>query len=419
MNPTDVVITGVGVVSPIGIGAEAFQKGIREQQSGIRRFPPYDRPEFPVRIAADVKDFQAKDYIPRKMIKVMCRDIQLGVAAASLACQHAGLNVEELDPERRGVVCGTDLIHIFPEDFTSAVQAGMENGKFNFSNWGSKALPEIFPLWMLRQLPNMVACQIAILLDARGPNNTITLDEASSLIAINEAAQVIQRGQADLMVAGGAYSRVHLLFELRSFNTQISARYEEPEKVSRPFDLNRDGLVNGEGAGFFVLESREHAERRGANILAQVVSGVCRHEPAGHNRVATGRAIRQTIEQVLADGKLTPQDIGHVNAHGRSTTVDDRVEAQAIASALGDVPVTAMKSYFGDLGTGSGAVELAASVLNLDEGYVPVTLNYETPDPECPINVVQGEPLTGRPRNVLKLNQSYGGQAAAILVAKP
>ncbi len=418
MKSNDVVITGIGVVSPIGIGTEAFEQGIREGRSGVRRFPQYDREEFPIRVAADVNDFVAKDYIPRKMIKVMCRDIQLGVAAASLACKDAGLDIEQLDPERRGVVCGTDLIHIFPEDFTPAVRAAIEDGRFNFSLWGSKSRSEIFPLWMLRQLPNMVACQIAILIDARGPNNTITLDEASSLIAVTEATQVIQRGQADLMIAGGAFSRVHLLFQLRSLNTQISPQYENPQTVSRPFDLNRDGLVNGEGAGFFVLESREHAERRGANILAQVVSGACRYESAGYGKNPTGRAIRQSIQHVLKESGLSPADVGHVNAHGRSTTKDDQLEAQAIAQELGDVPVTAFKSYFGDLGTGSGAVELAASVLNLDEGRVPITLNYETPDPACPINVVSKEPLVGRPKNVLKLSQSYGGQAAALLIAK-
>ncbi|HOM15927.1 MAG TPA: beta-ketoacyl synthase N-terminal-like domain-containing protein, partial [Thermoguttaceae bacterium] len=211
MNPgREVVITGVGVVSPIGVGQEAFWRSLVEGRSGVRRLtsfePTADLPPF----GGEIADFDAKQYVrPRKSLKVMCRDIQLAVAAADLAWTDAHLPAQPPHPDRLGVVLGAEMIQCEPEELAPAFQACMEDGRFEFRHWGPRAMPEIFPLWMLKYLPNMPACHVGIIRDARGPTNTIVLGEVSSLAAIGEAFRVIQRGQADLMLAGGASSRIH------------------------------------------------------------------------------------------------------------------------------------------------------------------------------------------------------------------
>ena len=221
------------------------------------------------------------------------------------------------------------------------------------------------------------------------------------------------------MIAGGAGSRIHPTVFVRSFSSQLSRRCDEPAKASRPFDAKRDGLVNGEGAAAFVLEDRQRAEARGATILARIAGSASAFEPRSNGCPAQGVAIRSAITKALRAARMDPADIGHVNAHGLSTIDDDRIEARAIRDTLGDIPVTAPKSFFGTLGSGAGAVEMAVSVLALGAGIVPVTLNYERPDPACPVNVVHGSLLTATKRTALLLNHTPMGQSAALVLAGP
>jgi 3-oxoacyl-[acyl-carrier-protein] synthase II len=266
----------------------------------------------------------------------------------------------------------------------------------------------------------MLASHVSILRDARGPNNTLHLAGVSSLLSIAEAVSVIQRGAADVMFAGAASSRLHPIDWARAQITrQLSRRQSPPETLSRPFDLERDGEVRGEGAGAFVLESRKFAEARGAKILARVVSWGSSYEGRLNGRAPDGSGLARAIRAALSSGKLTPADIGHVNAHGLSTQLDDRLEAQALAETVPGVPVTALKSYFGNLGPGSGAVEMAASVLSFGTGWVPPTLNYEHPDPACEIPVIAGGGLSGSAPMALLVNQSVSGQGVALVIAAP
>jgi 3-oxoacyl-[acyl-carrier-protein] synthase II len=265
----------------------------------------------------------------------------------------------------------------------------------------------------------MPACHIGIAQDARGPNNTITLGDVSTLWAISEAARAIDRGQADAMIAGGVGARVQPMIWAHEQALQFSRRSDDPAGACRPFDAQRDGMVNGEGSAAFLLESRQSAEARGAKPLARVVAIATTFEPRPDRSPPQGEAIRAAIRQALERAGLEPRHIGHVNAHGMSTTLDDRIEAQAIRAVLGDVPVTAPKSYFGNLGAGGGAVEMAASLLALEHGLVPPTLNYEQPDPECPVNVVHGRPLAADQRTALILNHSRVGQSVAVVLAAP
>jgi 3-oxoacyl-[acyl-carrier-protein] synthase II len=421
-NPREVVITGLGVVSPIGIGAEAFTASLRAGRSGVRPISLFDASGFPVRIGAEVVDFDPKAYVrPRKSLKVMSREIQFGFAAADMAMTAAGLQPGQAEPDRFGVVFGAEMIYCEFDELEAVYRRCIADGGFDFGRWGEAMMSEMFPLWMLRNLPNMVACQIAIVHDARGPNNTINLSDVSSLLAIIEAVRIIQRDAADVMIAGGVGARVDPTAMSYRGEGDLSVRNDDPSRASRPFDAKRDGLVNGEGAAAFILESRQHAQKRGAPLLAQVLSYSSAHEPLAGNPTVkleplTGSAIRQVLSGSLARAGLQASDIGHANAYGLSTVAEDRYEAQAIHAVLGDVPVTAPKSFFGHLGAGGGAMELAASLAGMNAGEIPMTLNYEEADPQCPVNVVR-EPLRSERRTALKLSSSRLGHAAALLIS--
>jgi 3-oxoacyl-[acyl-carrier-protein] synthase II len=263
----------------------------------------------------------------------------------------------------------------------------------------------------------MPACHVAIAHDAQGPNNTIVLAEASSLLAIAEGTRVIERDGADVMIVGGTGSRLHPLAWAFRDNVQlVSPRTQPPQQVSRPFDAGRDGMVYGEGAAAFVLESRQNAEARGAKILARILGFANTFEACTPGQTFPGQAIRTAIRQSLRDARLDVVDVGHVNAHGLSTRPHDRAEALAIRETLGDVPVTAPKSYFGNLGAGSGAVELLATLAAFETGRVPRILNYERADPDCPINVVQGQSLATNIKTAVVLNQTLTGQSVAMVL---
>jgi 3-oxoacyl-[acyl-carrier-protein] synthase II len=416
--PRDVVITGIGVVSPIGIGHAAYWKSLREGRSGVRPVTLFDTSAYPVHFGAEVSDFDPKALVkPRKSLKVMSREIQFGFAAADLAMLDAGLEPGRVEPARFGAVYGADMIYCDLSELESAYRRSMVSGQFDFSRWGESAMSEMFPLWLLRNLPNMVACHVAIVQEAHGPNNTIGLGDVSSLAAIAEAVRVIERDAADVMITGGVGARLHPTTHCFRGHHDLSHRNDDPAAASRPFDASRDGLVNGEGSASFVLETREHAERRGANILGRILSSASSQEPLRDGQPLTGSALRRVIADVMRRAGLEATDLSHINAHGLSTVADDRYEAQAIHATLGDVPVTAPKSYFGHLGAGGGAMELVASVLALRSGEVPKTLNYDQPDEGCPINVVHGEPLYASGSAALKLSTSRLGQAAAIAIA--
>ena len=347
----------------------------------------------------------------------MSREIQLGFAAADLAMADAAIANDRLDPERFGVVFGNDMIYADLEDLETAYQrARTADGGFSYGQWSEAIHEELHPLWLLKHLPNMTASHIAIAQDARGPNNTIVLGDVSGLLAVAEAASVIERGWADVMLAGGTGSRLHPTALVARGNAQLSTRNDDFQAACRPFDLNRDGLVNAEGAGVVVLESREHADRRGARIRSRLLTTAARCEPRQRQDPPTGRGVRLVLREVLSRAGLDAASVGHINAHGLSTVAMDRAEAQAIAAELGDTPVTAPKSSFGHAGAGGGLLELVASVLAVEADAVPPTRNYETPDPDCPIRVIHDEPLSGRPRTAISLNFGSMGQAAAVAI---
>ncbi len=412
-----IVVTGMGVVSPIGIGKEPFWAALGEGRSGIRRFEMAVDPTAPPAIGGQVADFDPKQYVrPRKSLKVMSRDIQLAFAAADLACADAGLREKPVDPERLGVVFGAGVIPCELDELIGPCRTCTVDGKVDLGRWGQTAASELFPLWMLKYLPNMPACHIGIGQDARGPNNSITLGDVSSLSALAEAVRILERGQADALIVGGVGARLHPTDWVRGPMLGLSRRGDAPEAASRPFDARRDGMVNGEGAAAVVLESGPRAQARGAAALARVLGYAGVFAPRRNGQCPLGEAVRRVILAALRDAGLAPADVGMVVAHGLSTIDDDRIEAQAIRETLGGVPVTAPKSYFGHLGTAAGALETVVGVLALQHGLIPPTLNYEYPDPQCPINVIHGQPAPLAKSVALVLSHSRHGQAVAVVL---
>lgn len=425
-----VVITGIGVISPIGCSKEAMWDALQAGRSGVAPLTQFPSEHLPTRFAAEAREFTGEidNFGPlekdkkkniRKALKAMCREMQMGLAVAQLALNDAQIKLEECDRDRFGVVYGCDYILSPPHEFVEAINACRdEEGKFHFSRWGEFGRPKVEPLWLLKYLPNLPACYVSIFNDLRGPNNSITLREPSAGLALGEAYETIVRGHADQMLTGATGTRVHIIRSLHTLLQEQHAKGEDGEKLSRPFDLHRSGVVLGEGAGAFVIEELETAKKRGAKILAEIV-GHGGSSALDKNGVADLRlSLRNSMTMALRKANWSPENVGHINAHGLSTTTADAEEARAICDVFGErkTPVVAAKSFFGNLGAGSGVVEMAASVMALHQKALFPTLNYETPDPNCPVNVCTtsgADPGKG----FLKVNVSPQGQSSAVAIA--
>ncbi len=426
-----VVITGMGLISPLGNTPEELWQALSTGTSGVAPLVNVPPDYLPTSFAAEARDFTGSidDFGPlegdlkkaiRKGLKVMCRESQMGVAAAQRALADARIVPGGVDPERGGVVFGSDYMMTEPADFSAGIRRCLDaTGNFDFSRWGDEGIPQVTPLWLLKYLPNMPASHIAIYNDLRGPNNSLTLREASSNAAVGEAFRTITRGSADLIVAGATGTRVHPMKLVHSLiQEEVANGGGEPTRASRPFDLDRGGMVLGEGAGAFVLEELEAARARGATIYAEVI-GTASSSVASSNGVAQREtALANVMTAALRDAKLAPTDVGHLHAHGLATRSCDEDEARAIRKVFGShtdaLPVTAAKSYFGNLGAASGLVEMVGSVLALREGQLFGVLNYETPDPACPLRVCRAATPAGS--SFLHTNVTPQGQASAVMI---
>lgn len=421
-----VVITGLGVISPIGIGVDAFWESLVAGRSGVGPITFFETGSFPVKIAAEVKNFDAKQYIKqRKSLKVMARDIQLAVACASLAMTDAGLDTPgKMDPRRFGTSLGAGLIPTEINELGVAIVNSRDGQQqFDIRKFGKEGLEHLFPLWLLKYLPNMLACHISIMYDLQGPNNTITTACAASSQAIGEGFRVIQRGDADAMICGGSDSKINPLSMVRyNLLKVLSTRNDEPTKASRPFDRDRDGMVVGEGAGMLILEELDHAKKRGAKIYAELVgfNSTCDGVTVGVT-CSDGSARDIAMRAALQAAKVNPEDVDFVSAHATGVKENDRNEALAICRAFGAaarrVPVGSFKSVMGQLGAGAGAVEAVACVLALQHNVLPPTLNCENPDPECVFPIVR-QVRECPVRTVLCNASSFTGQNASLVLKK-
>jgi 3-oxoacyl-[acyl-carrier-protein] synthase II len=417
-----VVVTGLGVINPVGSTPEAFWASLAGGKSGVRSIQLFDASKLPVRIAGEVPDFNSKQYVEkdqRKSLRVMARSIQLAVAGAQLALKDSGIDKNQIDPTRFGVEFGSGLIATELEELAGAarVSGNCRPGQVDLEKWGDEGLANIPPLWMLKYLPNMLACHVSILHNAQGPNNTITEGDVAGALAIGESFRILQRNHADFFLVGGADSKINPLSMVRQcLFGRLSQRNDQPEKASRPFDKSRDGLVVAEGSGVIALEDLQHAQKRNARIYAELL-GFGAAFDARRNGDGLGRA----IQSALNEAGIQPEDLDHVNAHGISSVAQDLWEARGLhkglGAAVGKVSVFAAKSYFGSSGAGSGPSELIASLLAQHHNTLPATLNFENPDPECPVNVNR-ECRAMRSPYFLKLSFTDMGQCAALVFRK-
>ena len=417
-----VVVTGVGVVSPIGIGNDCFWDSLLHNRTGIDFLQSMPSDGLPSAFGAEVRDFNPVNFLrDKKFVKVMCRDIQLGVASSNLAVTDANVRSGWIDPDRLGVVYGAGRMTCHPSELAAAVNACRTEGGFDPDKWGPEALASIAPLWLLRQLPNMPASHVSIDHNACGPNNTITCRDASALLALSEAVRVIEAGRADAMIVGACSSNIHPV-DIAKFHSfeGLSRRTDDPTRACRPFDFERDGTVVGEGAASFVVESYQHAVRRGANIYAEVLGVGAGCDGKGLANESAGLGLVRAMESAIDGAGIRASELGHINAQGKSTQPDDIVEARAYHRVFGDlalkIPVTALKSYVGHFDAGAGAVELAGTLLSLKNGYIPATLNYEIPDPRCRLNVARGEATRLSNRTAITVNRTAMGQSAAAVL---
>jgi 3-oxoacyl-[acyl-carrier-protein] synthase II len=423
-----VVVTGVGVVAPNGIGKEAFWSACINGRSGVGPIRSFDTRALPVHIAGEVPDFDITSFIPhvhRKSLKIMGRAARFGVAAAGLAVQDSGLDMSRVNPERIGVVMGTGLVPIeLPEVAPIMAGALNEAGEFEVQRVGCSGKENLFPLWILKYLPNMTAAHISLIHGAQGPNSTITTACAASTQAVGEAFRLIAREDADIVLAGGADSRLDpLLLLAYSALGALSPGHRSPAEVSRPFDAERDGFVLGEGAGILMLEELEHARRRGAVIYAEVLGlgssfdayAVTKPDPEARG---AARAIRWALREAHVD----PADIDYINAHGTSTRLNDQMETVAVKSVFGSdsrrLPLSSIKSMVGHLIGAAGAVEAAALALTLHDGILPPTINQTHPDPTCDLDYVPNCAREVPVRTALSTSFGFGGQNAALVMRR-
>jgi 3-oxoacyl-[acyl-carrier-protein] synthase II len=416
------VITGIGVITPLGLDVSSFWEGLRQGRSGVSCVQSFDTSAMPVHIGAEVRGFDARDYLEkkeRKRLGIMVRTFQFAVGAAQLAMEDGLVDRHALNPTRFSVVVGSATIPGDLRDLGPGSAAACDKGRETPSMpiWGEKGIPLIPPLWMLTHIPNMMACHVSILHNAQGPNNTITQSDAAGLLALGEACRYIRRNRADLVLVGGADCNLAVANYLRhALFDQLSRRNEAPEKASRPFDRDRDGCVLGEGGGILVVEELEHAQRRGARIYAEIAGFAAGFDPG-----RAGPGLARTLRQALCRAGVEFQGIDHVNAQGNGTTAGDAWEARAIAEVFGNGPtarpVFAAKGALGHLGAAANTVELAASLLTQQQGFVPRTLNYENPDPECPVNVTRANRPVELP-HFLKVGITEMGQCAAVVCKK-
>ena len=408
VDRTRVVVTGMGVMAPTGQNVEEYWDNLVSGVSGIGKITLCDASEFPNDIAGEVTGFDASQYANAKETRRMARFSQMAVAAAATAIENSGLNLSEEDGERLGVVMGNG---------NGGFPTTEENAETLFGRGGMRMSPFFVPMI----LPNMAAAQISRIYGLQGYTNTVITACAAGNQAIGEAAEVIRRGAADVVLGGGCEAGISRL-GLGGFHViRALSRYKgEPAQASRPFDADRDGFVPAEGAGVLVLESMEHAINRGANVIAEILGyGVSSDAFHAVQPDQNGEGAARAIKFALRDADLVPADIDYINAHGTSTPLNDASETKAIKKAFGEaaysVPISSTKSMTGHALGGAGAIEAVAVVKTIETGIIHPTINLTNPDENCDLDFVPNEARKVDVRSALSNNFGFGGQNACVV----
>lgn len=421
-----VVVTGMGLVTPLGADVEAVWQRLLRGESGVGMITLFDASSFPTKIAAEVRNWDISDIGENPDDwKNQDRNTHFAVGAGTKAFRDSGLTQKDYDPTRFGVYTGAGEGQQNFDDFSAMMLAGFKpDGSFDQSGFIEKGLEILHPIRELEQEPNMPAAHLAALFNAQGPNaNCLTACAASSQ-AIGEATELIRRNEADLMIAGGAHTMIHP-FGVTGFNllTALSTRNDDPQGASRPFDADRDGFVLGEGSAMLVLEELEHAKKRGAKIYGEVIGygstsdafRVTDSHPEGRGAIAS-------VRMAIRDAGISPDEVDYINAHGTSTGVNDRVETLVVKSVFGDraykVPMSSTKSMTGHLIAAAGASEMIYSLLAIRDRILPPTINYTTPDPDCDLDYVPNTAREAKCDVIASNSFGFGGQNVTLVARR-
>lgn len=403
-----VVITGLGAVTPLGTGTDKLWEALKSGKSGVSLITSFDTTDFSTKIAAEVKDFNAEDFIDKKEARRMDKFTQYAVAGAKMAVEDSGLDIEKLDSEMFGVILGCGI-------------GGMHTMEEQFETLFSKGPKRISPFFVPMMIANMAAGQVSMMFNAKGINETVVTACASSTNAIGDAFKAIQRGDADVIITGGAEAAITPIAVAGFCSMKaLSTRNDDPEKASRPFDAERDGFVMGEGSGILILEELEHALERNAKIYAEV-AGYGASSDAYHMTAPApnGEGAAIAIQKALKDAVIKPEMVDYINAHGTSTDYNDKFETMAIKSVFGEhaskLAVSSTKSMTGHLLGAAGGVEGVILALTIKNEYIPPTINYTNKDEECDLDYV---PNIGREAHVeygMSNSFGFGGHNAVII----
>lgn len=435
MGRTRVVITGIGAVSPLGLTAARTWEGLCAGKSGIKRITKFDPAKFTCQLAGEVEEYKIQQYVPksfRKATKLMSKDIELAVIAADEAVRDSGLITKAIDeqkinvtPQRMAINIGAGLISCDPCELAPAVAKSLSDGKFDIKKWGKEGLDLVTPLWLLKYLPNMLACHVGIIHDVQGPSNTITCAEVSGHIAIAEATEVIGRGNSDIAIAGGAEAKVNPVLIMRQclIKRTTSKHNDDAKGACRPFDADASGSIFGDGGGIVVLENLDNATKRSAKIYAEVVGtgqSACINSPYEHIE-SDGYGLTIAIEKALAQANISPKDIDLIIPHGTGILQDDLAEAKGIESAIGEevkrIPVWPTKSMLSNTGAACGGLDVVAAVLAMRDGIIPAAKNCAKKAVGCNLNIVTTAQKANI-RYILCCGYTYGGQTAAVILKK-
>lgn len=407
-----VVITGLGVVSPIGVGKRTFLESLRSGHSGVGRITHFDPTDFSSQVAGEVKDFNPQDFMEKKKTRRTDRYTQFALASAKEAIEDAGLKLIREDPFCIGVIIGSGI---------GGIETLEENHKILLEKGPSK----ISPYMMTMILSNMAAGEVAIEWGLKGPNYSICSACATATHAIGDALRLLRYGDAAVMLAGGTDAGVTPLgvggfCAIKALSTSFN---DQPEKASRPFDAKRDGFIIAEGCGVLVLETLQHAQARGAHIYAEL-AGYGATDDAYHVTAPgpDAESSARAMKFALQDGDIHPEEVDYINAHGTSTSLNDKAETQAIKKVFGErayaIPVSSAKSMVGHLLGAAGSVELIAGLLGMENNFIPPTINYEFPDADCDLDYVPNRPREQQINVMLKNSLGFGGHNAVIVVKR-
>ena len=411
MEKRRVVVTGIGMISPLGVGNEATWQGLVEGRSGIGPITKFDASAYSARIAGEVPDFHPENWIEKKEVKKSDTFIHYAIVAAQLAVDDAKLDTKAVDSDRMGVIIGSGIggLPLIEEMHRKLIERGPAR---------------ISPFFIPGLIVNLATGQISIRFNARGPSSAPATACATGAHAVGDAFKIIQRDEADIMFAGGSEAVVTPL-AVGGFAAMraLSTRNDDPERASRPWDRTRDGFVMGEGSGVLILEEREHALARGASIYCELV-GYGMTSDAYHitSPSEDGEGMVRVMRRAIKDAKLEPKDIHYINAHGTSTPVGDKIETRAIKSVFGEdaykIAISSTKSMTGHLLGAAGGLESAISAMVVKTGIIPPTINYENPDPECDLDYVPNQARRAEVTNVLSNSFGFGGTNATLVFAR-